>query len=102
MPVKKIVCLPAKPAIAVLRVLAALRLSPLYEWIYDTVAKDSYVSIEHIDAALGFHPRYSNQEAPIRNYVWYVENRSRIKGASGVSHRVPWRRGAVTLAKHLF
>jgi nucleoside-diphosphate-sugar epimerase len=32
------VSLPAGPAIAMLRLLAALHLSPLYPWIYDTAA----------------------------------------------------------------
>jgi nucleoside-diphosphate-sugar epimerase len=99
---KRIVCLPVAPAVAVLGLLAALRLSPLYKWIYETVAQDSFVSIERIESKLGFAPRHSNQQALIRNYVWYVENRSKIKGGSGVSHRTPWRRGALALAKQFF
>ena len=99
---KRIVCLPVKPATALLAVLAALRLSPLYEWIYETVAKDSFVSIEHIEKTLGFDPRYSNQQALIRNYAWYVENRTRGERVAGVSHRTPWRRGALGLAKRFF
>jgi nucleoside-diphosphate-sugar epimerase len=99
---KRIVCLPAAPAIAVLTILAALRLSPLYKWIYETVAEDSFVSIERIESKLGFSPRYSNRQALIRNYVWYVENRAKIAGRSGVTHRAPWRRGALWLAKRFF
>lgn len=99
---KRIVCLPVAPVVATLRVLAALRLSPLYKWIYETVAQDSFVSIEKIETALGFSPRYSNKEALIRNYVWYVEHRDGITGRSGVSHRTPWKRGALALAKGFF
>jgi nucleoside-diphosphate-sugar epimerase len=99
---KRIVCLPVTPVVATLRVLAALRLSPLYKWIYETVAQDSFVSIEKIERALGFSPRYSNKEALIRNYVWYVEHRDEITGRSGVSHRTPWKRGALALAKGFF
>jgi nucleoside-diphosphate-sugar epimerase len=99
---KRIVRLPVTPVVATLRVLAALRLSPLYKWIYETVAQDSFVSIEKIERALGFSPRYSNKEALIRNYVWYVEHRDEITGRSGVSHRTPWKRGALALAKGFF
>ncbi|MBT8474662.1 MAG: NAD(P)-dependent oxidoreductase, partial [Alphaproteobacteria bacterium] len=99
---KHIVALPAGPAILTLKLLEALRLSPVYAWIYDTVARDSYVSIEKIETRLGFAPRYSNQDALIRNYDWYVANRDRLNAAPGVSHRVPWKRGALELAKHLF
>jgi nucleoside-diphosphate-sugar epimerase len=99
---KRIVRLPTSPVVALLRVLAALRLSPLYKWIYETVAEDSFVSIEHIEAKLGFSPRYSNKDALIRNYDWYVEHRDEIKGRSGVSHRTPWKRGALALAKQFF
>jgi nucleoside-diphosphate-sugar epimerase len=99
---KRIVCLPVAPVVAILRILAALRLSPLYKWIYETVAEDSFVSIERIETTLGFSPRYSNREALIRNYVWYVEYRDEIGGRSGVSHRTPWKRGVLALAKRLF
>lgn len=99
---RHVVSLPAGPAIAVLRGLAALRLSPLYKWIYETVCEDSFVSVERIEAKLGFSPRYSNRQALIRNYDWYAANRDSIKGRAGVSHRVPWRRGALALAKPFF
>ena len=42
---KRIIPLPAGPAIWTLRVLEALRLSPLYKWVYETAATDSFVSI---------------------------------------------------------
>lgn len=99
---KRIVSLPERPAILTLRLLEALRLSPVYQWIYDTVSRDSYVSIEKIRNRLGFVPRFSNQDALIRNYDWYVANRERLAASTGLTHRVPWKRGALTLAKHLF
>lgn len=99
---RHIVALPARPAILTLKMLEALRLSPVYAWIYETMARDSYVSIEKIRRQLGFRPRYSNKDALIRNYDWYVANRDSLKAAPGVSHRVPWKRGALELAKHFF
>ncbi len=99
---KRIVSLPAAPAIWTLKLLEAMRLSPVYKWIYDTAAKDSFVSIEKIRDKLGFTPKFSNREALIRNYDWYVANRDRLKSAPGVTHRVPWKRGALRLASKLF
>lgn len=99
---KRIVSLPAKPAIVMLRALAALGLSPLYEWIYETVTQDSFVSVDRLERRLGFVPRFSNRDALLRNYDWYVANRAEIRGRTGVTHRVPWRRGALALAKVFF
>lgn len=99
---KRIVSLPAGPAIFVLRVLEALRLSPLYRWVYETAAKDSFVSIEKAERVLGFAPRYSNQDALIRNYRWFLEHQASFTGASGITHRAPWKQGVLALVKRLF
>jgi len=99
---RRIVSLPAAPAIRLLKLLEALGLSPLYQWIYETAAKDSFVSTDRIHERLGFVPRHSNAEALIRNYDWYAANRGRIRGVAGVTHRVPWKRGALRLARHFF
>lgn len=99
---KRIIRLPAAPAIWILRALEALGLSPLYKWIYETAAKESYVSIDKITDRLGYEPKYSNDEALIRNYDWYVANRDRISTESGTTHRVPWKRGALKLARYIF
>jgi len=99
---KRIVPLPAAPMLAALRVLEALRLSPLYHWTYGTVTKDSAVSVEKATRVLGFAPRYSNRDALLRNYEWYLAHRSRFADTVGVSHRTPWKQGALRLAKRLF
>lgn len=99
---KRVVSLPTGPAIALLKVLEALHLSPLYQWIYDTAGCESYVSIDRLEQQLGFTPRYSNRMALIRNYDWFVAHRAEFLGKSGVTHRVPWRKGALGLAKWLF
>lgn len=99
---KKIIPLPAMPAIWVLRGLDRLNLSPLYPWVYETAVKDSFVSIEKAQEALGFEPKYSNQDALLRNYEWYLNNKKSFEGQSGLSHRAPWKQGALALAKALF
>ena len=60
------------------------------------------MSIERIERRLGFIPRYSNGEALIRNYDWYVTHREEYRAVFGITHRVPWRKGALRLAKLCF
>jgi nucleoside-diphosphate-sugar epimerase len=99
---KRVVSIPEAPAILALRTLEALGLSPLYKWIYETVGKESFVSIEKAERVLGYQPKYSNAEALIRNYDWYVAHAAELRGKGGVTHRVPWQQGALKLAKLFF
>lgn len=99
---KRIRHLPAAPVIAALKVLEKLHLSPLYEWIYETVSTESFVSIEKAESVLSYEPRFSNKDALLRNYQWYCENLARFKDTSGTSHTVPWSQGALRLAKVFF
>jgi nucleoside-diphosphate-sugar epimerase len=99
---KKIKGLPEKPIILTLKILEALKLSPLYKWVYETASKDSFVSIEKAEKILGFKPKYSNKDALVRNYKWYLEHLNEFENKSGVSHRVPWKQGILKLAKIFF
>jgi nucleoside-diphosphate-sugar epimerase len=99
---KRIRKLPVRPVILALQVLEKLHLSPLYEWIYETVSTESYVSIEKAERMLGYKPKYSNKDALLRNYEWYCCNLSRFKNSSGTSHTVPWSQGALRFAKIFF
>ncbi len=99
---KRIVGFPSTPAIWGLRLLDRLKLSPLYKWVYETASKDSFVSIEKAQRELGYKPKYSNKDALLRNFRWYIENRVQFENASGVSHRVPWKQGAIGLLKRFF
>lgn len=99
---KHVKCFPAAPAVLALRLLEKLHLSPLYEWVYETAYRDSFVSIEKAEKALNFKPKYSNKQALLRNYEWYLANRSKFQNQTGVSHRVPWKQGALELLKKLF
>lgn len=99
---KRIISIPALPAVWCLRVLEFLRISPLYKWVYETAYKDSFVSIQKAQEKLGYVPRYSNIDALLRNYNWYVANRENFKNTEGVSHRVPWKQGILGLVKSLF
>ncbi|MEA4909913.1 MAG: NAD-dependent epimerase/dehydratase family protein [Anaerolineaceae bacterium] len=99
---KRIIGFPAGPVILALRIFDKLGISPLYPWIYETASKDSFVSIDKAIEKLGYSPRYSNQDAMVRNYQWYLENFDTIQKATGVTHRVPWNQKVLKLAKFLF
>ena len=99
---KRIISLPERPVVFVLRFLERLGLSPLYKWIYETVGKESFVSIDKAGRILGFRPKYSNRDALLRNYHWYLDNVVTFGDSSGVTHRVPWQQGALKLAKIFF
>lgn len=99
---KRIIPLPAGPAIATLKLIEKLGISPLYKWVYETANKDSFVSIEKSEKVLGYAPKYSNKQALIRNYQWYLDNMKNFENQTGVSHRVPWSQGILKLAKMVF
>ncbi|MDK2981218.1 MAG: hypothetical protein PWQ55_1565 [Chloroflexota bacterium] len=99
---KKIVGFPAGLVIAVLKVLEKLNLSPLYPWVYETASKESFVSIEKAQKVLNFQPKYSNQDALLRNYDWYLANMDKFTGQAGVTHRVPWKQKALKVVKIFF
>lgn len=99
---KRIISFPAAPVIFMLRVLEKLGLSPLYEWIYGTASSESFVSIEKAERILGFKPKYSNKDALIRNYEWYLENLHEFENTAGITHRVPWSQGILRFFKFFF
>ncbi|GIV05872.1 MAG: epimerase [Fimbriimonadales bacterium] len=85
----------------VLRILEALKLSPLYKWVYETADKDSFVSVAKAKERLDWSARYSNAEALIRSYEWYLEHASGLEIGTGVTHRVAWEQGALKVFKWL-
>lgn len=99
---KKVVSVPVAPALWALRILDRLKLSPLYPWVYETAVKDSFVSIEKAEKVLGYKPKYSNKDALLRNFRWYIDNLPNFENKTGVTHRVPWKQGVLKVAKALF
>ena len=99
---KKILTFPAAPMVLALKLLEALKLSPVYKWAYGTITEDSFVSVDKAEQVLGLHPKYSNKDALVRNYRWYSAHLHEFQNATGVSHRVPWNQGLLKLAKVFF
>ncbi len=79
-----------------------LHLSPLYQWVYDTADRDSFVSIDKLTKTLNWHPRYSNSDALIKAYAWYYKNYREIKSrGTGTTHTVGWKQGILGIIKKL-
>jgi nucleoside-diphosphate-sugar epimerase len=98
---KRVVGTPATLTRFALRVLNELNLSPLYPWVYETAHEDSYVSVEKL-CNLGWKPEYSNQEALVDTYSWYLNNYNQSMDTTGKDHRVAWDQGALKIIKYIF
>ena len=85
-----------KPMLALFE---ALHLSPLYKWVYGTADTDSYVAVDKIKDTLGWSAQYSNAEALIRSYQWYLDHKQETAGKTGLTHRVAWNQGILKLFK---
>lgn len=92
---------PVSLTVWTLRVLNWLNLSPLYPWVYETAHEDSYVSVEKLKG-LGWEPRFSNRDALVDTYEWYLENYQGTASDSGLDHRVAWNQGALRIVKKFF
>jgi nucleoside-diphosphate-sugar epimerase len=95
----RVMSTPAKLIKPLLRFFEILNLSPLYKWIYGTADTDSFVSIEKAQSRLGWEPKYSNSQALIRSYQWYLDNKHKIQQGTGVTHRIAWKQGILSLFK---
>lgn len=101
---KRVVSLPAGPAVAALRLLKWARLSPVYDRLIHKLLADSYVSTEKLSQRLGWQPRYSNQDALLRTFRWWRDERARGDPGrrAGRTSREPWSQGALRFAKVFF
>ena len=95
----RILHVPSQPAKAILGALSRLHLSPVYRWVYDTADQDSFVSITKAQTELGWHPRFSNRDALIDTYAWYLGEGKEMAQQTGTGHRVAWKQGMLRLAK---
>jgi 2-alkyl-3-oxoalkanoate reductase len=102
---KRVVSIPAKPAVATLSLLQRLRLSPVYNRLVHKLTADSYVDISKARQRLGFSPQLSNQDAILRTYAWWrssgARKATRTRTAGRVSNE-PWRQGALAALKIFF
>ncbi|MDI6099382.1 NAD-dependent epimerase/dehydratase family protein [Actinoplanes sp. NEAU-A12] len=101
---KRVVGIPARPAVAVLELLQKAKLSPVYGRLLHKLLADSYVSIDKARDVLGFVPARSNRDAILRTYAWWREQRrgAPVPAGTGRTSREPWRQGVLSLVKAVF
>lgn len=101
---KKVVSLPAMPAITALRVLEVLGASPVYKRLIYKLSRDAYVSTARAERILGFAPVRSSQDAILRTFRWWRRQKSSGQAVvkAGRTSRDPWKQGVLGLAKAVF
>lgn len=83
----RVASLPAGLTINTLRVLDWLRLSPLAPWHYLTYHKAFHFDVSPL-LALGWKPRYSNDEMFRESWDWFVQHQDRLAAEADASpHR---------------
>lgn len=93
--------LPVLPTMLALQILGAVGLSPLTSWHYR-----SYQNAFHFDVspllALGWKPKYSNDEMFIESYEWFIQHGvQEVDRCVGATHRRPVREKLLRLARYL-
>jgi nucleoside-diphosphate-sugar epimerase len=97
----KVKSLPAGLTVNALRLLDKLGLSPLAPWHYLTYHKPFCFDVSTI-LALGWKPKYSNDEMFRESYDWFINNYDRLAAAkAGSAHRRPVREGLLWLLKKM-
>jgi hypothetical protein len=95
----KVRSLPAGPAALAMRVAAGLHLAPFapYHWLM--YSKSLWFDIEHVRDALGWQPRFSNDEMLADSYDWFQINRATTADEGRSHHRTIAKQGALKLLK---
>jgi nucleoside-diphosphate-sugar epimerase len=90
--------LPARPTEWAMRASAAVGATPFapYHWLM--YGRSMWFDLDHVRDALGWEPKWSNDEMLAESYDWFCANR----GTAGSStHRRPSRAGALSAVKRL-
>ena len=91
--------LPKDLTIGSLTMLDKLKLSPLAPWHYLTYSEDFYFDVSNLKA-LGWKPRYSNDEMLYESYDSFIANYDEaMKGKKGSAHRKPLKENILALLK---
>ncbi|HRE02049.1 MAG TPA: NAD-dependent epimerase/dehydratase family protein [Ilumatobacteraceae bacterium] len=93
--------LPAGPASLAMRAAAGARIAPFapYHWIM--YSRSMWFDIAHATEALGWSPRWSNEEMFAQSYDWFVAHRAGLDASdqSASHHRRPAKQGALAMMK---
>lgn len=95
--------LPKAPAVAAMKALHLMGMSPLGPYHYKMMAEDFIFDTARIKAELGWRPTRTNIEMLVESYEWFLEHHDDIyANAEGRSaHRQPVKLQALALVKKL-
>ena len=95
--------LPKGPAVAAMKALHLLGMSPLGPYHYKMMAEDFIFDTSRIKAELGWRPTKTNVEMLIESYEWFLAHHEDIyaNAASRSAHRQPVKLRALALVKKL-
>jgi nucleoside-diphosphate-sugar epimerase len=91
--------LPARPTAALMRAGAAARVVPFAPYHWMMYAHSLWFDIDHVRDALGWQPRWSNEEMLADSYDWFLRNRGGIGGEGRSHHRTIAKQGGLRLLK---
>ncbi|MGB8859318.1 MAG: NAD-dependent epimerase/dehydratase family protein [Ilumatobacteraceae bacterium] len=91
--------LPAGPAAFAMRAAAGLHIAPFapYHWLM--YSKSLWFDIDHVHDALGWQPKWSNEEMLADSYDWFLANRAGTADEGKSHHRTIAKQGALKLLK---
>ncbi|MEP7202161.1 MAG: NAD-dependent epimerase/dehydratase family protein [Ilumatobacteraceae bacterium] len=91
--------LPARPTALLMKAAAAAHLAPFapYHWLM--YSKSLWFDIDHARDALGWQPRWSNEEMLADSYDWFLRNRAGTNQSGRSQHRTIAKQGALRALK---
>ena len=91
--------LPARATSLAMHGAASLGLAPFapYHWIM--YSKSLWFDIDHARDALGWQPKFSNEEMFAASYDWFIENRAITESEGASHHRTTAKQGALRAVK---
>jgi len=99
----RVASLPKGPAVAAMRALHLLGMSPLGPYHYKMLAEDFVFDTTRLRAELGWRPTKTNSEMLTESYRWYIEHFDEIYSGdeNRSAHRQPVKLQALALIKKL-
>ena len=91
--------LPAKPAAVLMKAAALTHLAPFAPYHWMMYSKSLWFDIDHVRDALGWQPKWSNEEMLADSYDWFVRNRAGTNQAGRSHHRTIAKQGALRVLK---
>ncbi len=91
--------LPARPAAVLMRAAAGAHLAPFAPYHWMMYSKSLWFDIDHVSAALDWHPKWSNEEMLANSYDWFLCHRSDTGQGGRSAHRTIAKQGALRVLK---